>query len=286
MNKDTPLLPLEYCRIDRAARLLGCETEDILHWGATSKISLRILVEHRPLGTHSDDEDVLSRSTIIYTGYPHLEIVSAFRDGGRFHISNHASMCIYPHREEEEVRKDPFGGYLSITVADIKGIWRVPSSVIEKLYHGTDGVSFPVYESYSRKGAKQDRGYRCFTALQYNCDQQNFAQVKNHLIVMADDLALLHKHITNGEPIPVNKKQVETDSKAMSSSAETTKTRVTANQSKAIIELLTTHGFTDKDYGGGLEALQRKIASKGLSETLTNIDRNTLKTWLEKAGVR
>ncbi len=103
---------------------------------------------------------------------------------------------------------------------------------------------------------------------------------------MADDLALLHKHITNGEPIPVNKRQVETDSKAMSSSAETTKTRVTANQSKAIIELLTAHGFTDKDYGSGLEALQRKIASKGLSETLTNIDKNTLKTWLEKAGVR
>ncbi|PHS90867.1 hypothetical protein AAW02_03010 [Aeromonas dhakensis] len=32
MSKDNPLLPLEYCRIDRAARLFGCEVEDILHW--------------------------------------------------------------------------------------------------------------------------------------------------------------------------------------------------------------------------------------------------------------
>ncbi|MCS0292964.1 hypothetical protein [Vibrio alginolyticus] len=27
-----PLLPLEYCSVDRAARLLGCEVGDILHW--------------------------------------------------------------------------------------------------------------------------------------------------------------------------------------------------------------------------------------------------------------
>lgn len=32
MSKDNTLLPLEYCRIDRAARLFGCEVEDILHW--------------------------------------------------------------------------------------------------------------------------------------------------------------------------------------------------------------------------------------------------------------
>ncbi len=32
MAKPAPLLPLAYCRIERAARLLCCEVEDILHW--------------------------------------------------------------------------------------------------------------------------------------------------------------------------------------------------------------------------------------------------------------
>lgn len=34
------LLPLEYCKLDRAAKLLGCEVEDILHWGIIGAINL------------------------------------------------------------------------------------------------------------------------------------------------------------------------------------------------------------------------------------------------------
>ncbi|MGN5101316.1 hypothetical protein [Aeromonas veronii] len=37
-----PLLPLEYCSIDRAARLLDCEVEDILHWGTVQEIELML----------------------------------------------------------------------------------------------------------------------------------------------------------------------------------------------------------------------------------------------------
>lgn len=34
------LLPLEYCKLDRAAKLLGCEVEDILHWGKIGAINI------------------------------------------------------------------------------------------------------------------------------------------------------------------------------------------------------------------------------------------------------
>ncbi len=40
------LPPLEYCRIERAARILGCEVDDIIHWGAISAIELAILIPH------------------------------------------------------------------------------------------------------------------------------------------------------------------------------------------------------------------------------------------------
>ena len=40
-NKNDSLsTPLEYCRLDRAARLLGCEVSDLVHWGAIGAISI------------------------------------------------------------------------------------------------------------------------------------------------------------------------------------------------------------------------------------------------------
>lgn len=33
-------LPLEYCRLDRAARMLECEIDDLIHWGAIGAIDL------------------------------------------------------------------------------------------------------------------------------------------------------------------------------------------------------------------------------------------------------
>lgn len=35
-----PLLPLEYCRLDRAARMLECEVGDLIHWAGTGAIKL------------------------------------------------------------------------------------------------------------------------------------------------------------------------------------------------------------------------------------------------------
>ncbi|EIU1019971.1 hypothetical protein L3226_004724, partial [Salmonella enterica] len=62
--------------------------------------------------------------------------------------------------------------------------------------------------------------------------------------------------------------------------------RVTAVQSKAIVELLTAHGFTAEDYKGAIPALQQKLTRKGLNGTLTSVDKNALTAWLKKAGVR
>lgn len=34
--------PLEYCRVERAVKILGCEIEDLLHWAVTEEISLML----------------------------------------------------------------------------------------------------------------------------------------------------------------------------------------------------------------------------------------------------
>ena len=280
MSKDTPLLPLEYCRIDRAARLLGCEEVDILHWGATAKISLRIHADHVPLGTPPDNEEVTSKKVVMYTGEKRLEVASVFRGGGVFKISKYASASFDSLRCEGASDE-----LFSLGRAILKGLWRVPHQTIEKIYHGTSGYIFPVYEHYCRRGSCQPEGVRTFTGFGYGCEQQDFARARNNLIVMSDDLALLYKHIASGQPIPDKKGQASADIEVVAS-AEEIKPRVTANQSKAIVELLMAHGFTDKDFQGSIEALKQKIACKKLSGTLADVDKNTLAAWLRKAGVR
>lgn len=280
MSKDTPLLPLEYCRIDRAARLLGCEEVDILHWGATAKISLRIHADHMPIGTPPYNGEETSKKAILYTGEKRLEVVSVFRGGGVFKISKYASASFDSLRCEGASEE-----LFIVGCAILKGLWRVPHQTIENIYHGTSGFTFPVYEHYCRVGSRQLDGVRTFTGLGYGCEQQDFARARNNLIVMSDDLALLYKHIASGQPIPDKKGQAGADIEVVAS-AEEIKPRMTANQSKAIVELLMAHGFTDKNFNGSIEALQQKIASKKLSGTLADVDKNTLTAWLRKAGVR
>lgn len=45
-----PLLPREYCSIERAARMLQCETEDILHWFEVGAINLYLKVDMQDPG--------------------------------------------------------------------------------------------------------------------------------------------------------------------------------------------------------------------------------------------
>ncbi|OEE70916.1 hypothetical protein A1OO_22110 [Enterovibrio norvegicus FF-33] len=49
-TKLPPLLPLEYCTVERAARLLGCEVEDIHHWHDIGAIKLCANFQKRVLG--------------------------------------------------------------------------------------------------------------------------------------------------------------------------------------------------------------------------------------------
>ena len=39
-----PLPPIEYCRLDKATRLLKCDLDDLIHWGAIGAISLGVKV--------------------------------------------------------------------------------------------------------------------------------------------------------------------------------------------------------------------------------------------------
>lgn len=59
-RKLPPLLPVEYCRLDRAARMLECEVEDLLHWGATGAVKLLFWADNLRSETVLNYRDITS----------------------------------------------------------------------------------------------------------------------------------------------------------------------------------------------------------------------------------
>lgn len=73
MNKPK-LLPLEYCSLDRAARLLGCEVQDLLHWGSIGAIKLclngagsGVLLDIEKVDKAKNGEEIADFIRTIYT---------------------------------------------------------------------------------------------------------------------------------------------------------------------------------------------------------------------------
>lgn len=47
-NKRKILKQLEYCRLDRAAELLGCDVSDLIHFGATERVAIYLYLKDNP----------------------------------------------------------------------------------------------------------------------------------------------------------------------------------------------------------------------------------------------
>lgn len=106
-------------------------------------------------------------------------------------------------------------------------------------------------------------------------------------LLVYEDLEKLHRNIHTGQRFPISTDYKEQGAmEQMLAATGGQPPRTTANQCLAIVELLTAHGFTDEDYQGSIEALQKKISRQGLGGKLSSIDKNTLSTWLERAGAR
>lgn len=75
---------LDYYRVDRAAKLIGCEVGDIIHWGAVDKIKLCVMLDMansiffssmdtkkinndlRDLPNHTEEFKELTRNSLVY----------------------------------------------------------------------------------------------------------------------------------------------------------------------------------------------------------------------------
>lgn len=83
---DFKLPPLEYCRLDRASRLIGCEVEDFIHWHEVGSIQLCVHFESA--------DDIQSGISAFNLMKLYEEGVKA--DGGFYRLSKHSSISIIP----------------------------------------------------------------------------------------------------------------------------------------------------------------------------------------------
>ena len=281
-----PLLPLEYCRIDRAARLLDCEEGDLIHWGSIGAIALYALFSCRPSELNSGICFINDNQLTKRLGEPSSRILVDFA------LNDRAS---YRLIQTIEYTTQDCSGWL-------EGFWRVWQPQL-KIMELTPDAREPFYvaaRDYNNETVVAGVGFTpairgaYFNAVAsvngLEAAEKRTPIVEltaNDLWIFRKDLELVHQHKHSGKPLPIN---IDNDEQAatieMVAASEKPTPRTTVNQSNAIVELLIAHGFTDEDFRGSIGVLQQKLSRDGLGGTLTAIDKNTLTAWLERAGVR
>lgn len=307
-----PLLPLEYCTPERAARLLECEVEDLYHWvemgviplyaefnGHLSYASREIITARRVycfgdiVGVKSfhgkilertpperiiiTDDCFSSRNKYAFTIDTSFEGDEAFRRHGL--ISHDAHF-------EGYINKGADCKYISLTPNDkngadiivLEGFWRVRGIKDYRLKH---------YESH-----EVSWDIECSVPSQYCMLIQdlNIDYLENHFRFKQADIQALYYYINTGQTLNAihhnDNEELPNKSTLPDESAAIPKERVTRKQCRYIVDLLKARGITDDDFKGSIEVLRLKIANKIPEVGAPCVDNKTLIDWLEKGGVR
>ncbi|MGN5164332.1 hypothetical protein ACTG10_02410 [Aeromonas hydrophila] len=169
------LKQLEYCRLDRAAELLGCEVSDLIHIGATERVDIYVLLTDEPIAN---------------VHFPELtkDFLQKFkkRKTKKFTLNSYAS--IRPVASNELKLSSPSQR------ATLYGLWQLPQNVIS--FFETD-ISTSLEYLYVRVMAKTSEGEIVFAHVN---DWANASTVRGFYLMQAD-LIRLHDSFTTGSPL-------------------------------------------------------------------------------------
>lgn len=125
-NKLTPLIPLEYCSPERAARMLGCEVEDIFHWASRRMITIYAEFYENELYQHGSD-GFLVRETIVGAG---PSPIAESRTSTSFFI--------------RDLNDD-----MSFRTVNLYGLWTVEHNSISRMISMSDSCELVYWDLYS-----------------------------------------------------------------------------------------------------------------------------------------
>lgn len=183
-----PLLPLQYCSVARAARMLECEEEDIYHWHETMAIELRIQVPTQDCNL-----------SFIYSG-----ALDSVDEALRHDLLNDLEKHLKP---------------------------------LESIQFGSSPYLLPLNDIEIDPETKKYEFIAGVTKLSWFWPEEK----EPDLVVCRSDLEKLHLSIVTGEPLELNRRDVELD-KSFSSHInelrrDKPKERLTPGISKAVIAL-------------------------------------------------
>lgn len=301
------LIPLEYCTPERAARLLGCEVEDLFHWVEMGVVNL--YAEFNGHISNSDLRQIKARRVHCFGIIPGVKIflgkvldrtppektiitesLFSSKNAGDYIIeSSFDSTEAYRRHgfldDSDELNSPRFNKllnkYITFTpnkmngadIHHIEGFWRIRgiSNYRFNGYHD-DGLEWDIENSVSWMYSM------CINSL-------NVTNMSERFRFKREDLISLHKHIyMQVDEVGYDDDDVTVECNNISVRNESV--RVTNKQCRFIVALLRTHGFTEDDFRGSIGALRRKIAYKIPEIGDPSMDDKTLSDWLKKAGVR
>jgi hypothetical protein len=179
-----PLLPLEYCTVERAAKLLDCKPEDLMHWAEIAAIKLWLkpdnencgvlfLLEHdfkrlQKLALEQNDQDIFD-TVLITVGASTFSL------------------------ETEDLADQVFldDEPLTLEVIQVDGLWAVEFSDITQHSNKAEGYFTPQV-LYSDSAENSYFILDLDADMRFNLDE---------LLVTRSDLEKLHFAITTNEPL-------------------------------------------------------------------------------------
>lgn len=214
-----PLLPLEYCTVERASRLLECEVEDLLHWAKLGFIHLYINFDRSfPYycprvklrgGVNSRD---LIRASFSFDLELSLELANHPFSSPKDDLDKKNK----PVKPTWRTRPEPFPTEPSPW--HLQGLWGIigndASSYIKQYLSGITGAlhSFGVMGKESAMGYSEIRFFAEQKRLSGAVSYDAFATVKLKdgltppaPLLIYEDLAFLHQRIHSGERLEVKK---------------------------------------------------------------------------------
>ncbi|MFM5542640.1 hypothetical protein ACET8K_10990 [Aeromonas veronii] len=284
-SNSTPLLPLEYCSPERAARLLGCEVEDIFHWATVGAITL--FAEFYEYDFDAEISDGFYADVNYGMGIydpEHLEWIPS-NDGDFFYQLG------LEDNDDFEINIGPvgfqYGARLQISGLPrtilAEGLFAIDTASIQQwLHESPTEMPFRNWNLSALYAGENERD--CYLNA-IDLDRVTVSDIPKRFRVVRADMLKIRDHMLTGELMPSHA-IVRHNNSARASTSGSEPPRITANQSKAIVDLLKTLGYTLDDLQGSAEALQQKIARNGHSTQLSSVTPKTLRAWLDRADAR
>ncbi|MFQ1906196.1 hypothetical protein ACK36G_12210 [Aeromonas veronii] len=284
-SNSAPLLPLEYCSPERAARLLGCEVEDIFHWATVGAITL--FAEFYEYDFDAEISEGFYADVNYGMGIydpEHLEWIPS-NEGDFFY------QLELEDNDDFEINIGPvgfqYGARLQISGSPrtilAEGLFAIDTASIQQwLHESPTEMPFRNWNLSALYAGENERD--CYLNA-IDLDRVTVSDIPKRFRVVRADMLKIRDHMLTGELMPSHA-IVRHNNSVRASISGSEPPRITANQSKAIVDLLKTLGYTLDDLQGSAEALQQKIARNGHSTQLSSVTPKTLRAWLDRADAR